>query len=153
MLFKCSLGVSFWQTGNKKEAEKVIKNLIKIVVKVGILNKNDQFDHDEMIEAAKFQRKFTMTALTIISFYQVEFSYDRSFLTNSLVDMHTMLSKLVERHLTDKTLHRIDHVFGFFRDPQFLDPVFARASPHRDLLGKITKDLNTMMDVGDDDVG
>ncbi|XP_037082770.1 tumor necrosis factor alpha-induced protein 8-like protein [Pollicipes pollicipes] len=146
-LFKLCKGV----TGNKKESEKVIKNLIKVVVKVGILNKNDQFDHDEMVLAAKFQRKFQMTSMTIISFYQIDFSYDRSFITQSLLDMKAMLTKLVERHLTDKTLSRIEHVFTFFREPRFLDAVFARNSEHRDLLGKITKDLNTILEASEDD--
>ena len=139
------------QTGNKKESEKVIKNLIKVVVKVGILNKNEQFDHDEMVLAAKFQRKFQMTCMTIISFYQIEFSYDRSFITQSLLDMRAMLSRLVERHLTDKTLGRVQHVFEFFGEPSFLDAVFARHSEHRELLGRITKDLNTILDVSEEE--
>jgi len=137
-------------TGNKKESEKVIKNLIKVVVKVGILNKNEQFDHDEMVLAAKFQRKFQMTSLTVISFHEIDFSYDRGFITQSLADMRAMLVKLVERHLTEKTISRVDHVFAFFRNPQFLDAVFARNSQHRDLLGRIAKDLNTIMDVSED---
>ncbi|XP_043231585.1 tumor necrosis factor alpha-induced protein 8-like protein [Amphibalanus amphitrite] len=138
-------------TGNKKESEKVIKNLIKVVVKVGILNRNEQFDHDEMVLAAKFQRKFQMTCMTIISFYQIDFSYDRSFITKSLLDLKAMLSSLVERHLTDKTLARVEHVFEFFREPTFLDAVFARNSEHRELLGKITKDLNTILEVSEEE--
>ena len=77
----------------------------------------------------------TDTTMTIISFYEMHFSYDRSFITQSLLDMKAMLSRLVERHLTDKTLARVDHVFWFFREPSFLDAVFARNSEHRELLG------------------
>lgn len=37
-----------FQTGNKKEAEKLVKNIIKIVVKINILYRNDQFSADDL---------------------------------------------------------------------------------------------------------
>ncbi|XP_037080688.1 tumor necrosis factor alpha-induced protein 8-like protein [Pollicipes pollicipes] len=140
-------------SGDKKVSEKVTKNLIKVMVKVGILNKNNQFNQDERVLAAQFQRKFQMTAMTIVSFYEIDFTYDQSFITQSLADMKSILLKLVERHLTDKTVTRIDSVFGFFGNPQFLDDVFSGDSIHRALLGTITKDLNALLETFEDDAG
>ena len=41
------------QTGEKKEAEKLVKNIIKIIVKVGILARNDQFTAEDMGHATQ----------------------------------------------------------------------------------------------------
>ncbi|KAK2718934.1 hypothetical protein QYM36_006071, partial [Artemia franciscana] len=65
---------------SKKEAEKIVKNIIKIVVKVGFLAKNDQFGREELIVAENFRRKFHSLCMTVVSFHEVDFSYDRTFL-------------------------------------------------------------------------
>lgn len=71
---------SFFQTQNKKEAEKIVKNIIKIVTKISFLARNDQFSKEEMVVARDFQTKFHKSAKTLISFYEVDFSYDQKYL-------------------------------------------------------------------------
>ncbi|GAB6018733.1 hypothetical protein CHUAL_000408 [Chamberlinius hualienensis] len=135
-------------SGHKKDADKVIKNIIKIVIKIGILSRNDQFTNDELILAEKFKRKFHSLAMTIISFFEVDFSYDRNFLNQSLNECCAMLKQLVGNHLTDKSLSRIDHVFSFFSDPEHLDMVFKKEGEHRASLGRIVEDMHKLMDEG-----
>ncbi|XP_015907079.1 tumor necrosis factor alpha-induced protein 8-like protein isoform X2 [Parasteatoda tepidariorum] len=136
------------QSGNKKEAEKVVKNIIKIVIKIGILYRNDQFNQEELWTAEKFKHKFHSTAMAIISFYEVEFSYDRNFLLQSLNECCALLKSLVVRHLTEKSINRIEHVFNFFASPTFLDDVFSRDSHHKDILGRIVSDMHRLMEDG-----
>ena len=45
-------------TGNKKEAEKVVKNMIKVAIKLGVLYRNGQFNQEELKTAARFKVKF-----------------------------------------------------------------------------------------------
>ena len=40
--------VLFLQTGSKKDAEKLVKYIIKIIMKIGILARNDQFTKDDV---------------------------------------------------------------------------------------------------------
>ncbi|XP_054720271.1 protein salivary glands marred-like [Uloborus diversus] len=136
------------QSGNKKEAEKVVKNIIKIVIKIGILYRNDQFNQDELWTAEKFKQKFHSTAMAIISFFEVEFSYDRNFLLQSLNECRALIKNLVVRHLTEKSINRIEHVFNFFANPGFLDDVFSRDSPHKEVLGRIISDMHKLMEDG-----
>lgn len=56
---------------NKTEAQKVIKNLIKIAVKIGVLFKNNRFSTDELKIAQEFKKKLHQGAMTAISFYEV----------------------------------------------------------------------------------
>lgn len=61
-------------TGNKSEAQKVIKDLIKIAVKIGVLFKNNRFSTEELGIAQDFKKKLHMGAMTAISFYEVRFN-------------------------------------------------------------------------------
>ena len=112
------------ELGDSKKADKVIKNLIKITVKIGLLYKNSQFNPEELALGVKIRTKFRHAALTVISFSQVEFSYDRSFLVKLVADIGDMLHKLVERHLTAKSHQRIDSVISALGKEETLDKVF-----------------------------
>lgn len=136
------------QSGNKKEAEKVVKNIIKIVIKVGILYRNEQFSRDELNLAESFKKKFHAAAMTIVSFYEVDFSFDKMFLMQCLNECSVILKQLVQNHLTDKSLSRIDHVFKFFGDASFLESIFRRDSEHRELMGKIVTDMHKLLEEG-----
>ncbi|XP_024086401.1 tumor necrosis factor alpha-induced protein 8-like protein isoform X1 [Cimex lectularius] len=135
-------------TDNKKESEKLIKNIIKVVIKIGVLYRNGQFNNEEIRIAEKFKHKFHSAAMAVISFHEVEFSYDRPYLLNALNESHSCLRKVVSRHLTDKSLQRIDSVFGFFDNPQFLDAVFKPSSDYKEVLGRLVSDINKAMDEG-----
>ncbi len=133
-------------TGSKKAAEKHTKDLIKTVIKVGILYRNEQFSEEEIVLADEFKKKFRTVSMTVISYYEIEFSFDKNFLTKALNECRTMLKQLVQRHLTEKSQARIDHVFDMFADPVFLEAVFQADSRHRPVLGRIVEDLNSMLE-------
>ncbi|CAH1796626.1 unnamed protein product [Owenia fusiformis] len=135
-------------TGNKKTAEKVLKNIIKIVVKIGILYRNDQFTKQELAITQQFMRKFRSTVMTAISFYEVDFTFDQFFLSKNLQECQAMLQSLIDNHLTDKSKDRVDMVFGFFSDVVFLQTIFQSDSDYRKLLGLMVDDLHTLMDNG-----
>ncbi|KAK9871258.1 hypothetical protein WA026_011531 [Henosepilachna vigintioctopunctata] len=136
-------------SNNKKESEKLVKNIIKIVIKLAVLHRNNMFSSDELKQAERFKTRFRGAAMTIISFYEVDFSYDRPYLTSALVDCQQCLKSIVQRHLTDKSLARIDSVFNFFTDEKFLDSVFKRDSEYREVLGRLVTDLNKAIENGD----
>lgn len=116
------------------------------MIKIAVLNKNDQFNNDERHLANQFHEKFQRLQMTITSFHEVDFSYDRAFLQPKITEIHKMLKELVERHLTDKSLSRIDEVFDFFNNSEFLDMLFRQNSPYRDLMEKIVTDMNKASD-------
>lgn len=135
-------------TDNKKESEKLIKNIIKVVIKIGVLYRNGQFNADELRLADKFKNKFHSAAMAVISFHEVEFSYDRPYLLSALRESHACLKGIVARHLTDKSIQRIDSVFAFFAAPAFLDAVFKPGSEYKEILGRLVSDINKAMDEG-----
>eukprot|EP00731_Ephydatia_muelleri_P016642 Em0009g1066a len=107
-----------------KKADKVITNMIKITVKLGLLYKNSQFNQEEIALGLKFRTKLRQAALTVISFHEVDFTYDRSFLIKTVSDCGEILHKLVERHLTNKSHQRIESIITAFSNPELLDKLF-----------------------------
>ncbi|KAJ8932940.1 hypothetical protein NQ314_014319 [Rhamnusium bicolor] len=108
----------------KKEAEKLVKNIIKVVIKLGVLHRNNMLSEGEIKQAEKFKSKFRMAGMAIISFYEVDFSYDRNYVVNALHESQKCLEIIVSKHLTEKSLSRIESVFSFFTNEQFLDAIF-----------------------------
>jgi hypothetical protein len=51
------------------------------VTKISLLARNEQFTQEELAIASEFQNKFHKAAKTVISFFEVDFSYDQKFLT------------------------------------------------------------------------
>ncbi|KAG7156544.1 Tumor necrosis factor alpha-induced protein 8-like [Homarus americanus] len=135
-------------TGNKKEAEKIVKNIIKIVVKINILYRNDQFSPEDLKVANQLRNKFTTIVKTVISFFEVDFTFDKVFLTKIINDCRSLLKQLVGNHLTDKSLGRIDHVLDFFAEPAFLEEMFRPDTPHRPTLQTIVDDMSKAFDEG-----
>lgn len=135
-------------TGDKKEAEKIVKYLIKITIKIAIAYRNDQFDAEELRLTDEFKKKFHQMVMTIISFVEVDFTFDKHYLSKSLAENCALLQKLIARHSTDKTKGKLNHVFDFFGDTQFLEAVFTPDGKHRPLMAKITKQLDELMESG-----
>ncbi len=135
-------------TGSKKDAEKVLKNIIKVTIKIGILYRNDQFNKEELALAENFRKKFRTLIMTFVSFYEVEFSFDSNYLTGLLDGCADMLTQLVQRHLRDKSVARIDHVFKFFSNSAFMETVFTSDTPLKPHLDKIMVGLNKLIEGG-----
>ena len=130
--------------GNKKEAEKLVKYIVKIVVKIGILVRNEQFNNHEVKLVNEFQQKFRNVMLTVISFHEVEFTFDQHYLTAQVKSLEDLLQRLVSRHLSEKSQKRITLVFGFFQRYEFLDKLFDGI--YKEDMGLMIKCLNKLLE-------
>eukprot|EP00794_Sanderia_malayensis_P009809 gene9809-10815_t len=135
--------------GNKKEAEKLVKYVVKIIVKVGILLRNDQFNAAEIKMVEQFQTKFHNLVMTVISFHEVEFTFDADYLVAQVKMLEDLLSNTVKRHLSDKSLKRITYIFAFFQRVNFLDKLFDTSdNGYKSDMNKIIKCLNKLIEEG-----
>ncbi|MBN3296327.1 TP8L3 protein, partial [Amia calva] len=135
-------------TKNKKEAHKIMKDVIKIALKIGILYRNNQFSQEELETVEKFKKKMNQTAMTAVSFHEVEYTFDRNLLAELLLECKDLLHELVEHHLTAKSHGRIDHVFNHFADVGFLSVLYSSSEEYRQYLKKICEGINKLLDEG-----
>jgi hypothetical protein len=162
-----------YNSNNKKDAEKVVKHIIKvwfnwdllklfsfklieslnswlkIIIKIGILTRNDQFTDSQIKIAHNFKQQFHSTAMTIVSFHELDFSYDRNYIIQSLNKCKSLLIDLVETHLSEKSLNRIEQIFTFFTKTELMDSFFReRDGDMKQLRSDIVRDMNKLLENG-----
>jgi len=88
--------------------------------------------------------------MTLISFYQVDHTYDRGFIIKYLSDLEDLLKKLISPHLTDKSVGRVEQVFGVVKNPDLLDSLYIpkKNEELRDIMSRLVEDMNTCMEAG-----
>lgn len=79
---------------------------------------------------------------------QVEFTFDKSVMMELLTDCRDLMLKLVEKHLTPKSLDRIRHVFNHYADPDLLTHLYDPQGALWSNLSKICSGLNRMIEEG-----
>ncbi|XP_012281760.1 tumor necrosis factor alpha-induced protein 8-like protein isoform X2 [Orussus abietinus] len=135
-------------TLDKKQPEKVLKNIVKLSIKIGLLQRNQQLGPMDEAKLAEIRTALRAVAMAVVSFYELEFSFDKAYLTRSLERCRTAVRLLIKPHLTDKSQDRCDQVFDFLCHPDFLDSVFGQDSEHRATLGLLVGDVNKALDAG-----
>ncbi|KAM3838076.1 tumor necrosis factor alpha-induced protein 8-like protein 2 [Diretmus argenteus] len=140
--------ISKEHSGNRSEAQKVVKDLIKVVVKVGVLYRHDRFSPEELILVQEFRNKLHQGAMTAISFHQVDFTFDKAVMEDLLAECRDLLLKLVDKHLTAKSRGRIRHVFNHYSDPELLSSLYSPDGPMWPGLTRICTGLNKLVEEG-----
>uniref|UniRef100_A0A915Q445 Uncharacterized protein n=1 Tax=Setaria digitata TaxID=48799 RepID=A0A915Q445_9BILA len=131
---------------NKMTAEKVVKNIIKLVVKFGVASRNEQFTTEQQNQLVKIQRQMRQLCLTVISFGKVAFSYDYTYLNALLNETYRRLVPLVEQILSNKSKQRLDMIFEHLCKDSVLDSLFRPDGEHWKLLPKVVIDLEVLID-------
>ena len=77
-------------------------------------------------------------AKALITLYQVDHTYDRSFVIKYLTDLQTLLKNLTRKHLTEKLVGRVEQIFVVVNSLDFLDSVYVpkKNMEMRDIIGK-----------------
>lgn len=135
-------------SGSKKEAEKLLKDTIKIIIKIGILFKNEQFNNDELRLCDEFRHKFHLLTKSALSFYEIDYTFDKKYLHDSLNECKQITHQIIKRHLTDKSKQRVDHVYGFFSDQKFLEEIYKPSSIHKPTFSLVVEDARRLIDDG-----
>ena len=142
--------INIFQTKNKKESEKTTRNIIKISIKLGMLLRGEKFSAEEKENLMKIQKNLRTICMTLISFYEVDHTYDRNFVIKYLTELEKLLSSLISKHLTEKSVGRVEQIFGVVKTAEFLDSVYVpkKNVEMREIMGKVVKDLNSCIEAG-----
>ena len=78
----------------------------------------------------------------------MEFTFEKSVISEILIKCRDLLLKLVEKHLTPKSHGRINHVFNHYSDTELLTQLYNPDGPFKTRLTNICKGLNKMLEDG-----
>ena len=142
--------MSFFQTKNKKESEKTTRNMIKISIKLGLLLRGEKFSAEEKENLMKIQKNLRTIAMTLISFFEVDHTYDRAFVIKYLSELESLLKSLITKHLTEKSVSRVEQIFGVMKTPDFLDNIYVpkKNKEMRDQMTLLVGDIHKCLQSG-----
>lgn len=109
----------------KPTAEKLLKDAIKLVVKTGVLFHNKQIQQSEMKGWEILRSKINNIANTICYFHRTPFTYNKEMLHGQLDSADTLLKNALKPHVTDKTIGRVENVFGWLKKTEHLDALYS----------------------------
>merc|ERR1712098_280507 len=105
---------------------------IKISVKIGMLQRGDK-----------------LSLKSLITFHQLEHTYDRVFLSKYLEELENSLKNLVRPHLSEKSVERVEQIFGVLKTAEFLDTLYQPNYPEiRMLMERVVQDLTSCLEAG-----
>ncbi|VDD94342.1 unnamed protein product [Enterobius vermicularis] len=127
----------------KTVAEKVIKDLIKLVIKLGITERSDHFTADQQKQLDQIRIHLRNLCLTVISFVNVSFSYNRDYLQSLFNDLYTSLRSVVETTLSEKSVRRVNLVYEYLSKEEFTNDMFKNGVNEK--LRKVIVDLDGLL--------
>eukprot|EP00039_Didymoeca_costata_P018843 m.335217 g.335217 ORF g.335217 m.335217 type:complete len:196 (-) comp17538_c0_seq1:88-675(-) len=131
-------------SGDIKVAKKMIKDLVKISVKLGLLYKHNQFSKSELVLGEKFRKKFKTTALTMISYHDVAFTFDAEYLAESFAACKELLQSQIAKHLTAKSSQRVENVFAFYSQADLMSKLYTDKD-YKELLEQLNDGMNILI--------
>ncbi|KAI1726843.1 tumor necrosis factor alpha-induced protein 8-like protein 1 [Ditylenchus destructor] len=105
--------------------EKIIKCIIKVTVKIGLLAKENILADQHQQALKDVEAQFHSLSMTLISFQTIAYSYEYSFLAKSLQRLQSSLHSIVGELLSKKSVERLEFVFKHLTDKELLDIVFS----------------------------
>jgi transcription termination factor NusB len=116
---------------------------------MGILYKNELFTAHELKLVDEFRNRFHSLAKSIITLYEVDFNFDRSILVRMCKECQDLTHRIISTHLTNKSHARMDYVFNYVSNLQFLEYCFNPSSTvNRAIIKEIVEDMHSLMDAG-----
>ncbi|CAF4999518.1 unnamed protein product [Rotaria sp. Silwood1] len=126
-----------------------LNNVKQIYQMYKSLDKNDLFTEHELKLIDEFRNRFHSLAKSIITLYEVDFKFDRSVLTRMCQECQELTHKIISKHLTQKSHARIDYVFNYVSNIDFLEYSFnPNSTINRAIIKEIIEDMHTLMDAG-----
>jgi len=129
---------------SKAKAEKLVKDAIKIVVKSGVLFHNKQIPAGELKQWEILRSKINNMANTIVYFHRTPFTYNKDMLSSQLDSTQTLLTNALKPHVTEKSIARVENVFGWLKEKENLDSLYS--SKHDTLREDMVKKLELLIE-------
>ena len=111
------------------------------------MDRNGSFNNQDLDKLEQFKKLFRALAMTLVSFHEVSFSYERNFLIRQLNKCRDQLKDIVEIHLSNKSCTRVDLIFDFYSQSNVLDNLFDPSNTDIfEIRSAIIKHIVTILD-------
>lgn len=106
----------------EKEAVRLQKNIIKTIVKIGILTNEKQLNEKQLLS---LRVPIVNVLFQIMDYYEISFSFDPNELHINLMKIAALFENMLAPHLTKKSIDRVKDVVAYYGNAAILTKLFT----------------------------
>ncbi|XP_061430312.1 tumor necrosis factor alpha-induced protein 8-like protein 1 [Lethenteron reissneri] len=133
-------------SGSQKRAQRLLKDLVKLMVTVGLLSRSGRLAEtpEAAAEVQRLKGHVRRAAMTALSFYQVDFTFEREVLAALLAPCAASLGALLPAGHGG----RVARAFRALAAPELLAALYDPSGAHRRGLAKMCEAIDGLLDRG-----
>ncbi|PAA75520.1 hypothetical protein BOX15_Mlig004618g1 [Macrostomum lignano] len=135
-------------TGSRSRAQKTMKHIVKLNMKVAVLYTHDILSESEKALADQFRDRFNDLATDLVLMQRGRRQLDKEKLAKQFRDCEAIALRMVRRHLSEKSLTSIRTCSDLFTEPRFLQALFDPSSPLAPHMTSLCQDVQELLDRG-----
>ncbi|KAL7675446.1 hypothetical protein ACOME3_001712 [Neoechinorhynchus agilis] len=113
-------------TGDKKYAKRLVDQSMRVIVKVAVLERTDELGQKELDAIDLFKIKVHSVVQTMVTFFDVQFEFDRSSLKNILMDCQRAGHQTMGQKLSQGSHDKVDEIFRYITMSNYIDRLFCK---------------------------
>ncbi|KAF0986942.1 hypothetical protein HZS_7475 [Henneguya salminicola] len=135
---------------NKTEGKKYVDYLIKIVVKIFILQKNERLTKEEQKTIEKLNQSIQNVVKCLITFWEESELFDVDFLIAKFAEIKTDIMGILKHHLTPKNQNKAAYILDYISNKKRLENIFLNPTPEIQIHTlKVSKDLSLLLETNE----
>ena len=135
-------------SGNNQTADRLIKKIMKSAIKFQVLynNRDVVFNQNDLRLLIDFREHFDEITETISELYNFDFVIRRLLLRSKCKDCQKLIHRIIGNRLTQKSHERINFIFDFISNTDFLKYVFnSKSTINHAIIREIIVDFRALM--------
>ncbi|XP_075258163.1 tumor necrosis factor alpha-induced protein 8-like protein 1 isoform X1 [Convolutriloba macropyga] len=137
--------VSDLWSSEKKVVEKRFKRTYKIVIKLGILLKNDVITQEEKQHLDRLTQHLEMIAEITVKTFRDKVPYDYEMISGLVHTVGEEANAVLCNHMTTKNLNKLSGIVQYFEGRDFLDLAYDKTLSHNTIMASIVDNLADLM--------
>jgi hypothetical protein len=137
-------------SGNNETADRLIAKIIKSGLKFQVLYKNrNMFSQNQLRLLRDFGEEFNSLIEIVFELYDFDFMLRRLLFRSKCKDCQKLMHRIIGNHLTRKSHARIDFIFNFISNKEFLKYAFdSKSTFNQAIIRQIMVDLRALANDG-----
>ncbi|KAI3383522.1 hypothetical protein SNEBB_009984 [Seison nebaliae] len=130
---------------DKKKADRIITNMLRLTLKAGVLYRHGAFDKKEMSALVSFHESFHSLIENLVAMEKEQRPLNVQHLQQLLQESRLQLRVALRRHVTEKTLSKLDFSMTQFSNGHFIQRIFTKNSDENQLFKQVAADLEDLL--------
>ncbi len=134
-------------THDERQADQLNESILKLLIKLYVLKRNNMFNQSDMYLFDELGECLDSMVKTFVKLYVNYTIFNRFFLIRSCQKCQKLFHDIISSRQTRQSHERIDFIFNFLSDAQFIKYVFdSNSSLNHGIVRDMIIDMGLLMD-------